>query len=196
MSDENKELSQLVSLITSLTKTVERQQETLEELKASKTTNSKQEPATTDDRVRALEDENKKLVDAQNKWFADQRKEKLFNTTKQGLLERGVDPKRVELAFLAVKDNLEIDKAGNMKMKSSDGSFNLLDVELTKWTDSDTGQFFKAPVEVNGGGTQTFQQNPRVQQQQKQNGFNPKLKEDGVMDDKDFNTWIAKSLGI
>jgi uncharacterized phage infection (PIP) family protein YhgE len=206
MSDTN-ELSQILealkqtnATITALKSTVEKQAQTIEELQgasapAKKGRKSKAVEAVeneeAEDELAQLREQMAKLNDQNNKFHAEQRKEKLHKAVRDGLLARGVDPKRLDHAFAFVKDKISMDKAGSMKMVDTNGLENNLEESLDHFCDSPDGNFYKAPVDVSGAGTtaipgQFTRSNPAL----------GPSKPGEVLSETQFNKWIEQSLGI
>jgi len=187
-------LKQTNTSIQSLKSTIDTQAQQIEELKASKSTSANAAPdasaMTMSETERRLQAQLDKVQDANNKFYAEQRKERLYSSAKEGLKQRGISAKRVDLAFAAIKEKLSIDKAGTMKMIDATGADNFLDASLDQFADSEDGTFFKDPVDLKGAGSVPNQRQTSgsINKQSK----NPSDK----LSDKDFDATIMKALGL
>lgn len=183
--------------ISNLKSTVEKQAETINELRAGAKTNKINKDDDIDESTLTpnelkMQAQLNKVLDQNNKFHLEQRKEKLHKTVQEKLLERGVDPKRLDIAHSYIKDKVSIDKAGTMKMLDENGVENNLDMELDKFCDSETGSFFKPAVEVQGTGVGSF----RPGTVQNKSLIKPPTDPNAVMPDRDFSKMIEQSLGI
>ena len=182
------QLQKTNSSVGELTNLVKAQANTIEELKAGVKA-PVTPPATTDEYTKQLEDKLNKSIETNNKYMSDQRKEKLDRSVEEGLVARGIDPKKLQYVKAFIKDKVFTDKAGNMKMTDLDGNENTLEAGLDNFVESEHGNEFRAPAPINGGGMQPFHSPNRPGSKLQ----TPKPSD--RLSDNDFNKLIQKSLG-